>query len=541
MSNPFLNDFIEEATELFTEIETICLNKEPSDMQKEDIDALFRSFHTLKGASTGVELVYFPKYIHNIETLLQKIKKEEIEFTDNLVDLILDSVIVSKQMLHLESNEELEETIYKDLTEQTLLQLQDIAADNLNKTDIKVGPSKKLNQKKVTENFYNIHSQTIKVNIEKVEELLNNVSDLVLTNARLKSMLDSQEDIDKRREIEDITETFKSFINSIQKTVMSVRLVRMENVYQKLPKIIRDIEKKLNKKVNLITEGKSVEMDKNIIEGVTDPLIHIVRNAMDHGLETQEERTKNGKTPEGTLKITTKTTKGEIIISIQDDGRGIDVNKIKQKAIGTIKTKEQIEQMTEEEIIELIFEPGFSSADEITDLSGRGVGMDVVKNNIERLGGKINISTELNKGTTIVMVLPLTLLIMDGITVKIQNTNYVIPVDILVETITAQNAKVKYIGSGEKPFLYYSKDEYIPIVKLNEILQVEQKLKKDRGLYLILKNGYKKLCIYVDKFTDKEQYVVKSLDKNYVKLKGISGTTINGDGTMSIILDVFSI
>jgi two-component system chemotaxis sensor kinase CheA len=385
-------------------------------------------------------------------------------------------------------------------------------------------------------------SNTIRVNLTKIDALMNNVGELVITNAMLSQFALGINDQKVQDEILERLELLTRHIRELQESIMSIRMVPMENIYSKFPKLIRDISKKLGKKVEFKHYGDNVEIDKAMIEGLTDPLMHIIRNSMDHGLETPEERKLAGKSESGSVTITAEQSNGQIIISIKDDGKGIDTDKVTAKALDRgVITEDKLSSMTEEDKAMLIFEAGLSTAEAITDLSGRGVGMDVVKTNINKLGGIVRIETEKGKGSTIIFVLPLTLAILDGLDVSVGNARYILPLNAIMESLQPKKDMIKMIGSGGNELLML-REEFIPIVRLHKLFKEDPKYTDlTKGMLIVVKSGNHKVALFVDEFLDQHQVVVKPLDKNFRNVQGIGAATVRGDGTIGLILDVMGL
>jgi two-component system chemotaxis sensor kinase CheA len=385
-------------------------------------------------------------------------------------------------------------------------------------------------------------SNTIRVNLTKIDALMNNVGELVITNAMLSQFATSISDQKVQDSIMERLELLTRHIRELQESIMSIRMVPMENIYSKFPKVIRDIAKKLNKKVEFKHFGDNVEIDKAMIEGLTDPLMHIIRNSMDHGLEMPEERKESGKPETGTITIAAEQSNGQIIISIKDDGKGINIDTVVNKAItkGVI-TEDKLSSMTDEDKAMLIFEAGLSTAEAITDLSGRGVGMDVVKTNINKLGGVVRIDTKPTIGTTITFVLPLTLAILDGLDVAVGDTRYILPLNAIVESLQPKADMIKRIGDGGNELLML-REEFIPIVRLYKLFNEEPKYSEPtEGMLIVVKSGNHKVAMFVDEFLDQHQVVVKPLDKNFRNVQGVGAATVRGDGTIGLILDVMGL
>ncbi|NPA55718.1 MAG: chemotaxis protein CheA [Epsilonproteobacteria bacterium] len=384
-----------------------------------------------------------------------------------------------------------------------------------------------------------IASSSIRVNLEKIETLMNRVGDLVITKSMLYEFANSFEDYSIRSDLYEKLDVLDRNVRELQDAVMSVRMVAMESIYSKLPKVIRDISKKLNKKVIFEHYGDNVEIDKLMSESLMDPLTHILRNALDHGIEPPEERIKAGKPKEGKIIIRALQESGQIILEIQDDGRGIDAERVAQKALENgVITQEQYERMSFEDKVMLIFSAGLSTADKVSDISGRGVGMDVVMNNIHSIGGTIKVKTEIGKGTTFIIAIPLTLAILDGLNIKIGKFNFIIPLNMVVESFQPVESIIKHIVETGDEILML-RDEFVPVIKLYKFFSIEPRCKDlTKGIIIISVVGSKKVALFIDEFSTQEQIVVKSLDKNYQKVKGISAATIRGDGSVGLILDV---
>lgn len=385
-------------------------------------------------------------------------------------------------------------------------------------------------------------TSTIRVNLDKIDLLMNNVGDLVITNAMLTQYSTTIDNNKVRTSVLERLELLERHIREMQDSIMSIRMVPMESIYSKFPKVVRDISKKLGKKVNFDHKGDSVEIDKAMIEGLTDPLMHIIRNSLDHGLETPEQRVASGKDETGTILIAAEQSNGQMIITIKDDGKGINVEKVAQKALDNGQIDEnQLRQMDENERAMLIFGAGVSTADTITDISGRGVGMDVVKTNINKLGGIIKLDTELGVGTTITIMLPLTLAILDGLDIAVGDVKYILPLSSIVESLQPTAEMIKKIGDGSQDLLML-REEFIPVVRLHKLFDIPSKHNKlENGMLIVVRSGNLKVALFIDEFLHQHQVVVKPLDKNFRSVEGIGAATVRGDGSIGLILDVMGI
>ena len=386
------------------------------------------------------------------------------------------------------------------------------------------------------------NNNSIRVNLDKIDLLMNNVGDLVITNAMLTQFSSTIEETKTRNSVLERLELLERHIRDMQDSIMSIRMVPMDSIYSKFPKVVRDISKKLGKKVEFKHYGDNVEIDKAMIEGLTDPLMHIIRNSLDHGIETPDERELTGKPDVGSISISAEQANGQMIITIQDDGKGINSQKVAQKALEQGQIDEnQYNTMTENEKALLIFGAGVSTADEITDISGRGVGMDVVKTNIHKLGGAIKLDTHVGEGTTITIMLPLTLAILDGLDIRVGNQKYILPLSSIVESLQPSSEMIKKIGDGTQDLLML-REEFIPVVKLHQLFGLERSFNKlEEGMLIVVKSGSTKVALSIDEFLNQHQVVVKPLDKNFRSVQGIGAATVRGDGSIGLILDVIGI
>jgi len=385
-------------------------------------------------------------------------------------------------------------------------------------------------------------TSTIRVNLDKIDLLMNNVGDLVITNAMLTQYSTTIEESKVRNSVLERLELLERHIRDMQDSIMSIRMVPMESIYSKFPKVVRDISKKLKKKIEFKHDGDSVEIDKAMIEGLTDPLMHIIRNSLDHGIEMPDERAASGKPETGTILISAEQANGQMIITIKDDGKGIPADKVAQKSLDNgLIDENQMATMTDNEKAMLIFGAGVSTADSITDISGRGVGMDVVKTNITKLGGVIKLDTAIGVGTTITIMLPLTLAILDGLDIAIGDIKYILPLSSIVESLQPTAEMIKKIGDGTQDLLML-REEFIPVVRLHNLFGIKSKHQKlEDGMLIVVKSGTTKIAMFIDEFLHQHQVVVKPLDKNFRSVEGIGAATVRGDGSIGLILDVMGI
>lgn len=379
-------------------------------------------------------------------------------------------------------------------------------------------------------------NRSVRVDIEKLDDLMNIVSELIIAKNGLVSMSTSESDTANQGFNEQI-EYLERITTDMHQSVMKVRMVPIESVVNRFPRMIRDLSKKLNKKMELYMTGEDTELDRTVIDEIGDPLMHLLRNAADHGLESNEERVRLGKPEVGSIFLDAYQEGNNVVIEVRDDGCGIDVERVKNKAIekGTI-TEEQAEGMTDKEIVEMLFRPSFSTSEVITDVSGRGVGLDVVKTSIENLGGNIETKTVLGEGSNFIIRLPLTLAIIQALMVELGNEKYAIPLG-SIETIESVELKdIKHVQTKE---VIHLRGSVIPLIRLNTILDVEDAKEDAEELtVVIVKKGDKLAGLVVDNLIGQLEIVIKSIGKYINNSKMISGATILGDGEIALILDV---
>ncbi|MFZ6747610.1 chemotaxis protein CheA [Undibacterium sp. Ren11W] len=391
-------------------------------------------------------------------------------------------------------------------------------------------PSKKDNEKHPVSH----ESTTIRVGIEKVDQIVNLIGELVITQAMLEQRTQDLDPLLNERLLSTIAHLTRN-TRDLQEAVMSIRMMPMDYVFSRFPRMVRDLATKLGKRVEFITHGASTELDKGLIERIVDPLTHLVRNSIDHGIELPEIRTTSGKSATGKLSLSAVHQGGNIVIEVSDDGGGLHRDKIlskaKQSGLPVYDT------MPDSDVWQLIFAPGFSTADEVTDVSGRGVGMDVVKRNISAMGGTVDIRSAKGFGTTITISLPLTLAILDGMSIRVGDEIYILPLGFVMESLQPAAIDVKEInGKGR---VIKVREEYLPLIALYECFNIQPKFSNpSEGIAVIVEVDGKKAAFLVDDLVGQQQVVVKNIESNYRKIPGISGATILGDGGVSLILDV---
>ncbi|NYT26371.1 chemotaxis protein CheW, partial [Alcaligenaceae bacterium] len=383
----------------------------------------------------------------------------------------------------------------------------------------------------------NTGSSTIRVGVEKVDQIINLVGELVITQAMLVQTASTLDPVLHDRLLNGIEQLDRN-ARDLQEAVMSIRMVPMDYVFSRFPRVVREAAAKMGKRIKLVTQGAATELDKSLIERIIDPLTHLVRNSIDHGVETPERREEVGKHPEGTITMTAQHHGGQIVIEVRDDGAGLNREKILKKAMQQGFSVN--ESTPDEELWPLIFAPGFSTAEQVTEISGRGVGMDVVRRNIQGMGGHIQIFSKAGEGSTIRIVLPLTLAILDGMSVRVGEETFILPLSNVTESLQPTNEQIRAISESER--VLQVRGDYLPLVALHEVFDVrEAETELTRAIAVILQVQDVRFALMVDHLIGQHQVVVKNLEANYRKIPGVSAATILGDGSVALIVDVFAL
>ncbi|HCR1640139.1 TPA: chemotaxis protein CheA [Pseudomonas aeruginosa] len=378
-------------------------------------------------------------------------------------------------------------------------------------------------------------SGSIRVSVEKIDSLINLVGELVITQAML-GQLGEQLDPSRHERLQHALAQLEHNTRDLQESVMSIRMLPINFIFSRFPRLVRDTATRLGKQVELHLHGEHIELDKSVIEKLSDPLTHIVRNSIDHGIEPPAERLAAGKPASGTVKLAASHQGGSVVVEVSDDGRGLSRPRILAKA--RERNLPVHDGMSDAEVWQLVFMPGFSTAETVTELSGRGVGMDVVKRNIGAMGGRIDIDSAPGMGTRIGIRLPLTLAILDGLIVAVEAVNYVIPLTYIVESLQARSDDVRGLG-GEDNAMIRVRGEYLPLFSLHELLRIGGEAPPpEQGIVVILESEGRSFALQVDELVGQQQVVIKSLEQNFRRVEGIAGATIMGDGSVALILDV---
>lgn len=540
---PLVQEFVGEATGHIEGAETALLQLEEDGSNPDAINCVFRSFHTIKGVAGFLNLAQVGALAHAAENVLDLCRKGKIQFDSSVADIILQSVDAMRKLIELlgavaanggtpgslNGLEDLLERLH-DCAEGKLARaaapVKEVEAVPAAGTDAPVAKSESKTQA--------VGDSTIKVSTDRLDSLINMVGELVIAQAMVSQDMVALAAQDRR--VSRNVSHLGKIARELQELSMSMRMVPIQGVFQKMSRLVRDLARKAGKDIEFVVTGGETELDRNVVEAISDPLVHMVRNAADHGIEMPEDRVKAGKPRAGKLALKAYHRAGNIVIEITDDGKGLNKARIVKKATdaGLLKPGQE---PSEQEIFALIFAPGLSTAEKVTDVSGRGVGMDVVKRNVESLRGQIDITSAEGKGSTFSIRLPLTLAVIDGLVVKVGAQRYIIPITSIEQSLQPKPEQISTIQNrGE---LCKVRDNLLPVLRLHRLFNVAAAGEDlTQGLLVIVHNGTSRCCVMVDELLGQQQVVIKSLGASLGQVKGISGGAILGDGNVSLILDV---
>lgn len=504
--------FVQEALEHVDNLNQCLLKLEDEPDVREHVDVLFRSAHTLKGMAATMDYTQIRELCKAIEGIFDKFRQNEEKITKSLASVIFEGIDLLKQMIE-------DETKKIDL-EQYLTYLANPA--EFKKNSDADAPTANLSK-----------SPTVRVKMEDLDSLVNLVGEMMICKMRLEQTKDGM----NSDETHDLMMNFGRLITDLQYQTMKIRLVRIDQIFDRFPRMIRDISTTLGKEINLEMDGVNIELDRTVLDSITDPLLHILRNAADHGIEAPDVREKSGKPVCGTIRLSASRIGDRVEIIVADDGKGIDLQAIKTKAIEKkIISQTDAERMTDEEIMSLIGTPGLSSAKTVTDISGRGVGMDVVITQVEKVGGHVKITTEKGTGTKIILTIPLSLAIIGGLLVDVANQKYILPLSSITTTVTVDDAQIMNIHGKEVITL---RDHVIPLVRLTDVLGANSSYKTDttKVTVVIVDKGGKSYGLVVDSLDREQEVVIKRLNGITNSSNSFSDATILPDGRVALILE----
>lgn len=594
----FVDDFLVEADDLIESLDNdlVTLESSPDDLAL--LDNIFRAAHTIKGNSSFLALDQVTALTHKMEDVLNRLRKGDLKVTTHIMDVLLESIDKLKELLE---DVRLGKLVKRDLTliEKRLIEINEAESSDalgsgkkskskakaVSATKKAAGKSKKKSKKAATENSSEdemsleeyIASQgitigsgnassaektedvstsgsdkavaairtehTVRVGVDRLDSLMNLVGELVLGRNSLLQMNSDISGTEVTHEIQErvtsITSQISFVTTELQNSVMKLRMLPIGKVFNKYPRLVRDLASNAGKKIDLEMFGQETELDKTVIEEIGDPLVHLIRNSCDHGIESPEERIANGKPEHGKVTLTAAQQGSNILVSIEDDGRGLDIEAIKRKAIErNLTTETELERLSRQDIFNFIFSAGFSTAKVVSDVSGRGVGMDVVRTNVERINGMIDLVSEPGKGTKVTIKLPLTLAIIQGLLVSAGEDIFIIPLASVLETVKVEDSDVSYVNGVKVIRL---RESVLPILPLQEVMRHGNSWSpKDYGRSNVVVVGLadKRMGLIVDKLLGQEEVVIKSLGRLFGNIQGLAGATILGDGRIRLIVDV---
>lgn len=529
-------DFFSEATEHIDSFEDVLLTLE----EDRDMDALnqgFRGMHSIKGAAGFLDLRWINNLSHAMEDLLGLFRDEGYKINESHIELLFGGMDSLKKLIntHHETIESGEPRTIKQKQYQDEISRLRQSIEELKDTGDKVEDTDEEDDEPETGDDVELReTESIRVDTEKIDSLVNRAGELVTTFNQLKRG-ENQTNGSQSREQRQMYNQMDRLVSELQEDALSLRMVPLKKSFSKARRMVRDLSKQFGKEVNLIIEGEETELDRSLVEKIQDPLVHLIRNAIDHGIEEPDAREEKGKDPEGTLKLSAYHESGDVVIEISDDGAGIDSDEIFDKAVENDVISPD-EELSEKEIYMLLFEPGFSTTEEVTDVSGRGVGMDVVRKNVESIRGSIEVESEIDEGSTFRLNIPLTLSIIDGMIMKLGTQRFVIPVTNIMRSLSPNVDQITTVeGRGEVLNL---RGELISLCRLNQLfnLDVDDRSFQD-SLIVIVKGGNQKVGLQVDDILGQQEVVIKSLGLAFESLRGVSGAAILGDGEVGLILD----
>jgi len=569
-------DFVIEGLEYIDEIEVNILNLEQDPENKDYINAIFRPFHSIKGVASFLNLEQIRKLAHSLETLLDRARNGELTVTSRLTDVILDGADALKAMIVKLKNdlegrtakpldidlpaligriERVEEGEYdvqekkkvgeilveegaiteKDLKEGLEVAQQTISPKKIGETLIAEGKAtpKQVSQALRKQTNQAVDAAAIRVNIKKLDDLIDMVGEMVITQAMIRQnrIIQSNDD----RELSKSIAQMSSITSELQKTSTSLRMIPIKQTFQRMARLVRDLSRDGGKLVGVVTEGEDTEIDRNMVDEIYNPLVHMIRNAVDHGIGSPEERAKLEKPEKGVIQLRAYHRGGNIVIEISDDGKGLDKEVILRKAVenGVINGSHEL---SDQDIYRLIFHPGLSTAKKVTDVSGRGVGMDVVKQAVEKLRGKIEITSEYNRGSTFITRFPLTMAIINGMIVRVGEKKYIIPTTSIRKLLRPTREEYNRVaGKGETINVM---GNLLPLVRLYELFNIacEHEVPWE-GIVVVVEGENRSKCLLVDEIIGEEEVVIKNLGEGLKNVRGVSGGAILGDGHVGLILD----
>lgn len=510
MADNYREMYVSEALEHVEIMNKALLKLEENPDLRENLDLIFRSAHTLKGMAATMGYEQTKDLCKNIENVFDKIRKKESKLSSHLASALFKCIDILQEMINDEN---------KKIDIESFIKILD--------------KPEKFDEKENTDSMYVTQLPTIRVKMTELDSLVNLVGEMIISKMKLEKSLKNNDTKQSNQELLELNR----LVSDLQYQSLKLRLVPIEIIFNRVSRVVRDTCNSVNKKVELKMEGSKIELDRTILDAITEPLLHILRNCVDHGIENPSERKALGKTEAGNIKLEAYHVGDQIAIKIEDDGKGIDVDKVKAKALEKgIITQEEFEKNSDEKILDLLGTPGLSTANEITDISGRGVGMDVVFNRVKDVGGNIEISTKKGQGTTMILSLPLSVSIIGGLLVNVSNEKYVLPLSSIITTLKMEKNQIKSVH-GVEVIEYQNK--IIPVVSVAKILDIEPSIDnkiQNNITIVIIERGGKSYGLIVDSFERKQEIVIKKFSNTSDSEDAFTNATILPDGKVALIL-----
>jgi two-component system chemotaxis sensor kinase CheA len=559
-----LNEFIIENTELANMAESAILDWEKNPDNQELLNTIFRSFHTIKGTASFLNLDCVKDMAHHAESMLARVRDGQENFTTSHADLALKSLDMIKSILERMKlsgpgqqieltlgHEELLEALKNFISNTQDLKVNNQSDEPVNGKSTKPVIERRVKERRVRKNGETSADQsftasqasdqvaesTVRVKIDRLDKLLDTVGELVIAQ----TMVGQDELIvgRKHHELNKKISQAGKIVRELHDLSLILRMVPLKGTFQKMARLVRDLSQKNGKMVNFITEGDETEIDRNMVDMVADPLVHLIRNAVDHGIETPDERRRIGKPSDGRIYLTAGHAESNIILTVWDDGRGLNRQRIVDKAI-TRGLTDSAERMTDQEVWQMIFQPGFSTAEKVTEVSGRGVGLDVVRKAVEALRGRIEVQSSEGKGCAFIMKMPLTMAITDGMVVKVGSQRYILPTANIQKAVRPEESDIHTVNQRAEMFSF--RDELLPVFRLHRLFDIpDAQTKLISGLLVVISEGPHRCALFVDDLLTQTQVVTKSLGKGINDVSVVAGGAIMGDGTVGLILDAAGI
>ena len=548
LTDEMLENYLTSAFEFIENVESNLLRLEKEPANKDLIARSFADMHSMKGNSGFMGFNEIEELAIDMESILDSLRAGELEVDETVISVLLSNLeMISDRVNKLHSENKTEgaekEPVIKLNADEEKQSKTSPAKDSpapqaqSEQAAVKTNPASS-SQSKEQQSISKMQRKDIRVETSKIDKLFDLVGELIT----IESMVTNNPDL-KGYEFPNFNRSanmLNKITRELQEITMSVRMMPLDSMFNKMKRLVRDVSMKMGKKINFTISGQDTEMDKNVIDEIADPLVHILRNALDHGVESPEERIAKGKDPEGNVSLSAKYEGNEILIIIEDDGAGIDRSRILKKAGEKGLLTQEPEKMSDRDVFLLLFEPGFSTAATVTDISGRGVGMDVVKKNIEKLRGSVDVESKLGKGSRFVLRIPLTLAIMEAMVIRIGKSMFALPILSVTESFKADINNISSTMDGLE--LIKVREEILPIIRLNELFHKNSDSKEvTDGILITIESRSKKVCLFADEIIGQQQAVIKSLTDYIGKVPGLMGCMILGDGSIGLIIDIESL